>query len=236
MDLLYFLTRRLEFVQKLYECAVEPFEETLRKINAQEPPYVWNGDPERYYGDPPFLEEAQEAGDSVMVIGHWCLCMVEASLQAYLRDSISPIGAIRWNSSALRRRLGQISMKKKKASWFDKYRLLFFGELRIDWNKGPVSLKDLEQLNLTRNSLVHEISMLSFNVKRDRKHAEKYPTGLFTDDLWASIGMERIHVDRAKLELAIELVNDFCAWLEGIRCHYPRYVRAIDAGEPWPPA
>lgn len=98
-----------------------------------------------------------------------------------------------------------------------------------------VAIADLEQLNLTRNDLTHSIDIMSFNVKRDEKHAERFPIGLFTDDLWKGLDIERIRVDRAKLELAIRLVRDFCTWLDGIRCRFPQYVRAIKAGEPWPP-
>lgn len=38
MDLLYFLEKRLGFIQKVYDSAVSPFEETRRKIDAGEPP------------------------------------------------------------------------------------------------------------------------------------------------------------------------------------------------------
>jgi hypothetical protein len=61
-----------------------------------------------------------------------------------------------------------------------------------------------------------------------------FPIGLFTDDFWKGLDIERIRVDRVKLELEIRLVRDFCTWLEGIRCRYPEHIKAVDAGEPWP--
>jgi len=231
VDLLYFLDRRLAFVQKLYDSTVGPFEERKRQIDAGEPPYVYAGDPDDYDGDPPFLEKWQEADESVMVVGHWCLCMIQASLQTYLQDSISPYGSYWWKPATLMALLG----KKKGDSKFQRYRLLFRDHLGVDWEKGPVAIADLEQLNLTRNDLIHPIDLASLRVQRDEKHVERFPTGLFTDDLWKGLDIERIRVDRAKLELAIRLVTDFCTWLDGIRCRYPEYIRAVDAGEPWPP-
>jgi hypothetical protein len=138
---------------------------------------------------PPFLEEWQESDESVMVLGHWCLCMVQASLQTYLQDSISTYGFYWWKPSSLIARLSHI---KKADGTFQRYRLLFRDHLGIDWEKGPVAIADLEQLNLTRNNLIHPIDIMSFSVKRDEKHAEGFPIGLFIDDLWKGLDIERI--------------------------------------------
>lgn len=228
MDLLYFLKERLKFIQSLYDSTVSSFEEIKRKIEAGEPPYVDRRNPE-YADGPAFLEEWQDADDSAMVIGHWCLCMVQASIQAYLRDWISPLGAYWWDPKQLQAELG----RKKGDNWFERYRLLFL-DLGIDWQKGSVPLSKLEELNLTRNDLIHNIDMMSFNVQRDEKHVERYPTGLFTDDLWRELGSERLKVDRDNLAIAIRIVTDFCSWLEDIRCQYPKHKGAIAPIEPGP--
>ena len=99
MDLLHFLTRRLRFVQNLYDSAAATFEERKRQIEAGEPPYLDERDAEHCDGEPTYLAEWQETDDSVMVVGHWCLCMVLATLQTYLRDCISPFGSLWWDSS-----------------------------------------------------------------------------------------------------------------------------------------
>ena len=231
MDLLYFLTRRLEFIQRLYETAVAPFEETQRKINAAEEPYVPSFDPDDWSGDPPFLEEWQEADESIMVIGHWCLCMVQSALNIYLRDSISPIGWHWCDASVLSGLLGN----KKGKSKFERYRRLFLEDLDIDWAKGPVSLPDLEQLNLTRDDLIHNVDMMSLSVQRDEKHVERFPNGLFTDELWRGLDSDRVRIDKKQLAHACDLVRSFCAWIDGIRCSYPQYRKVIDAGQSWPP-
>jgi hypothetical protein len=230
LDLQYFLTRRLRFVQNLYDSSVGPFEEKKCQIEAGKPPYVDKRNPEDGDSEPPFLEEWQEADDSVMVVGHWCLCMVQASLVAYLKGCTSLGGSYWWDATQLEASLGA----KKGKNWFERYRLLFLDDLGIDWERGPVSLADLEQLNLTRDDLVHPIDIMSFSVARDEKHAQRFPSGLFVDDLWRGLGIERVRIDKDKLVLAIQLVTTFCVWLDGIRCQYPRYVKALTAGEPWP--
>ncbi len=89
--------------------------------------------------------------------------MVHASLQAYLRACIGSGGGRWWNFKRLRSEL----CKKQGKHNFENYRLLFLDDLGVDWNNGPVSLDELEQLNLTRNDLIHEVTMLSVSVKRD---------------------------------------------------------------------
>lgn len=225
MDLLYFLKERLRFIEQLYEGAISPFEETKRKIEAQEHPYIDNRDPE-YVSEPAFLSEWQQADDSIMVVGHWALCMVQASLKAYLQGCIGPTGSIWWRPKIL---LSLLASKKGK-SWFERYRLLFLEDLGIDWNTGPVPLSSLEQLNLTRDDLVHNGDLLNLSVERTEKHVERFPTGLFTDDLWKSLGSERLKVDKRNLHEAMKLVEKFCTWIDGIRCSFPKYVREAKGG------
>src|SRR5260370_26421546 len=227
MDLLYFLKSRLRFIEQLYDGAVPSFIETKRKIDAGEPHYVDNRNPEYYDGEPAFLSERQQAYDSVNVLGYWFLCAVQASLQAYLKAYVGPSGAYWWNAKRLEKKLRD---KPRKASWFEKYPLLFLDDLGIDWTSGPVSLDELEQLNLTGNDLNHNVDMMSLSVSRTREHAARFPDGLFTDELWTRDGMkffgiDTLKVDKEKLSLAIKLVEEFCAWLEGIRCRYPHYIK-----------
>ena len=216
MDLLHFAMQRLRFVQNLYESVVPSLEETKRQI------VVHNSD-----GDEEFLSEWEDADGAVIVVGYWCLCMVQATLQAYLRDCIAPVGSLHWNSSELRRRLEK---KSKRESSFHRYRLLFLEDLGVDWESGPISIKDLEQLNLTRNDIIHNVDMMEFSVKRLETHAERFPIGLFTEELWQDSGIELVRIDKDKLEVAIRLVVEFCTWLDGIRCGYPRYIKSIQNG------
>jgi hypothetical protein len=54
---------------------------------------------------------------------------------------------------------------------------------------------------------VHKTDIWSLSVERDEVHAQRFPTGLFTDELWTELGAERVRLDRAKPELAIRLVT-----------------------------
>lgn len=213
MDLMYFLSARLRFIETLWRSSVAPFQETKRKIEAGESPFVDTRRPEDY-DEPAFLAQWQEADESILVIGHWCFCMVQASLQAFLRDCIGPLGSLWWSHEELRASLGT----KKAASWFERYRLLFLEDLGIDWNQGPVPLSKLEQLNLTRNDLIHNVDTFTMAVERSDGHSEKFPTGLFVDEMWFGLSKDRIRIDKDKLQLASNLVLEFCGWLDRFRC------------------
>jgi hypothetical protein len=71
---------------------------------------------------------------------------------------------------------------------------------------------------------------MSLTVSRTKQHAERFPDGLFTDELWTRddlkmFGIDTLKVDKGKLSLAIKLTEEFCEWLEGIRCRYPQYIK-----------
>ncbi len=225
MDLLWFLHRRLAFIDRLYDQTTAPFQETLRKINAGEPPFVYAGDPDDVGSDPPFLEELQEASESIEVLGHWCLCMVYASLKAYLEEYVAEMARhFRKAFSDLPERLAS----KKAKSWFERYRLLFLDDMGIDWHKGPVKLDDLEHLNLARDDVTHNVDVMSIYAYQTEKHAKRYPKGLFIDDLWTRLNLGgRIRVGRDELSAALRMADDFCAWLEDIRNRYPAYVQSL---------
>jgi hypothetical protein len=113
---------------------------------------------------------------------------------------------------------------KTKKGWFDRYRLFFLENLRVDWNDGPVPLAELEQLNLTRNDFEHNVDVSTFVVKRDAQHAAKYPEGLFTDELWTPLGFSKLKIDRPGLDKAIHIVVDFCEYLERFQRRPPALV------------
>jgi hypothetical protein len=81
MDVLFFLKERTRFTRQFYETASEPFREIMRKIDAEEAPYVpgpleysEEGEPE-YSEEPPFLEERMRAETSVEYwVGHAFQC------------------------------------------------------------------------------------------------------------------------------------------------------------------
>jgi hypothetical protein len=227
MDVLYFLRRRLRFTSNLYDQATAPFRETIRKIEAQEPPYVDPRNPEDDdLSEPFFLEEYQEAGESIEVIGHWCLCMVYASFKAFLAEYMSEIARDYQGLGDLKEKLAA----RKNKNWFERYRLLFLEDMGIDWRKGPVKLSELEHLNLARDDVTHNVDVMSMYVYQTDRHAERYPKGLFVDEVWLNLNLGgRIKVGRDELTAGLGMVDDFCAWLEDIRVHYRAYLKAREA-------
>ena len=49
----------------------------------------------------------------------------------------------------------------------------------------------------TDNDLVHKTDMGSLSVGRDEAHAQRFPTGLFTDELGTELGAERVRQSEA---------------------------------------
>ena len=211
MDCIYFLRARLQLILKLYDSASEPFRTTKTKIEEGEYPFVDTRNPEDA-DEPAFLTEWQEADNSLDVLGKLCLCFVQGSLKAYLEERVNDIGRVFGiaTSENLKRRLAA-----KSGNWFQKYRLLFLEDLKIDWQRSPVPITDLEHLNLTRDDITHNVDLTTTYVGQTQKHAGRFPNGLFTDDLWAGMGMSGIiKVDAAKLRKAVEMVEQFCQFLE----------------------
>ncbi|MBA3914473.1 MAG: hypothetical protein H0X25_11650 [Acidobacteriales bacterium] len=225
MDLLWFLRRRLKFINRLYNQTTGQFYETMNNIQSGEPPFVDERNPEfDNMSDPPFLEEYQEAAESAEVIGHWCLCMVYGSLKAYLEAYIDEMSRDYVGLSDLRKCVAA----KKAKSWFGRYRIAFLEDISIDWAKGPVRLSELEHLNLSRDDVTHNIDVTSIYAYQTDKHAGRYPQGLFIDEEWAHLNLGgRIRLGPDELVAALTMVDEFCAWLEDIRLNYRGHVQAV---------
>jgi hypothetical protein len=86
MDIAYFLRERLKFIEHLYEQSMETFHETKRKIEAGEPPFVDQSNPEDYDGTPPFLNEWLQADECMASIGQWAVLLLSSALKEYLRE------------------------------------------------------------------------------------------------------------------------------------------------------
>lgn len=215
MDILWFLRRRLLSAITIYDEASAPFIEKMRKIEANEEPFADNRDP--FYQDvtePAFLEEFLAANEAVEVLGHWCLLMIHASLQAYLREYVALASRLHRDSPDISKMLNGTGGR----NWFEKYRLLFNGAFRIDWEKGPTKLTDIEQINLTRDDLIHNVDVATNLVYRTKAHSDRFPASLFTDEIWEQLGIgSKIKIGRDQLTKARQIVDEFCAWLDAQR-------------------
>jgi len=230
MDILWFLKQRLQFIDRLYDDTTAPFRDKMHKIEKGEPPYKDERDPERDdVSEPAFLEEWQGANEAIEVVGYWCLNMIQGSLKAFLEEYVDDMANYYRPLSKAKEELA----RTKAPSWFERYRLLFLNFLHIDWERGPVSIKDLEQINLTRDDLIHNVNVTTHAVYQSEKHAIRYPKGLFTDDVWATLGLAgKIKVGRDQLTHALGLLEAFCSWLEEIRVNYIAHRKALAEAEP----
>lgn len=212
MDVLFFLKQRTNFIQKFYHNAALPFEETKRKIEAKEEPYI---PPYSENSEPPFLEEWIEAEESLDVLGHTCISMLAASLQLYLKT---------WDME-LALKCGAIYKAEFKDGWINGYRVCFREQLGIRWKEGPTDLHLLEEIVLARNRAQHPESIARDGITYSKSDAKKLPKIFFVDNIDMQIlslagGIEgswiiapTLRVTAEKLYTAITEVERFCDWL-----------------------
>lgn len=91
MDILAGLRDKLRFIERHYAAASEPFREIKRKINAGEEPFEPPSfGPETATDfDPPFLDEWQEATESINIEGQAALKLVHGALHKYLSSFVN---------------------------------------------------------------------------------------------------------------------------------------------------
>jgi hypothetical protein len=227
MDLLSFLRRRLDFVSHLHDGAISPFVEKEGKIEAGEEPYEDLRNAE--FGDvsePPFLDEWLEAHESCEIIGMWGLCMVQQALKSYLEEYLAQLQSDYYRKHP---KFGDLVSQKRAPGWFERYRLFFLEDLKVDWHQSGVNLDDLEHLNLTRNDFTHNVDLRDTGTYQIKAHAERFPKGMFVDQLWgeSKIMGGRLRVDRETLKHAIQIVLTFCEYLEGIRTRWMDHIRSF---------
>ena len=210
MDLLRGLREKLGFIKSMHQQATAKFVEKKRQIENSEgdfDSYGW--DPDSWDGTPPFLEEWQEADESINLMGQACLSLVQSALKEYLDGCV-----------ALTSRKPQ---RKGNENWFDAYRRFFDEQLGIDWRKSPVPLDSLEEINLARNDAQHTGREFGMTRYRDARHQERFPSGIFADAMFTTMA-ERLpffpvplKVTAHGLNEAIRRVSDFCTFLDGRR-------------------
>ena len=225
MDVLFFLKDRTRLIRKFYEHAASPFNEIIRKIEAEEEPYV---PPYSEDGEPPFLSEWIDADELREVTARCCLSMLSASLQLYFRT---------WE-----RDLGLNCGKAFKAEFKNEgivggYRACLASCTGIDWSQCPADLEIIEQVVLARNRDQHPESITSVRVAHAERDRQRFPRPFFMSEHEAALFEEgdeptlfmspSVHVSRDKLMTAIEQVERLCEWLEEkmFDAKYPARVR-----------
>jgi hypothetical protein len=217
MDILFFLGRRLDFIQRFYDTAAGPFETTKRKIEVGEEPYVPRYQPGDYDGFE-YEIEWQEAEGSLRVLGQCCLVLVAKALQDYLREFIV-------------REAGDLAgaLKPYEGNWLEKYCAFLGDRSGFDWAQSPVARDRIEQINLCRIDIVHDPDIDRTSPRQSEDHFRKYPVSLFADELELVALVEpggkpefpsTINVTRAGLAAATEDVRRFCTFVEEQRTHW----------------
>lgn len=211
MDILAGLKEKLRLIEKFYEASSAPFRETMRKIDQGEPPFAPPYfDPEGYGSDePPFLEEWQEADDGLNIIGQAALSLIQSALREYLDGFIF------------------VSKEKNPAgtgNWFRRYQAFFLETYGIDWESGPMSPAQIEEINFARNDIQHSGQEFGMTRRQNKEHSRRFPEGIFIHEIDKAIAREsamewqsRIYVTQENLQEAVQRVERFCEFLDGKR-------------------
>lgn len=212
MDVLYFLKERTRLIRQYYETAAQPFNEVIRKIEAEEAPYVppYSEDPE-----PAFLREWIEADELLEVTGRVCISMLATSLQLYFKTWEHELG---------------LNCRKEFRSVFDKegwvrgYRMCLTNRVGINWERCPAEFAIIEQVVLARNRDQHPEHITTVRVTHSAHDRRLYPRPFFMDEREAALLSEddephrflapALRVSRDRLMEAIEQVECLCGWLE----------------------
>ena len=212
MDVLFFLKERTRLIRQYYVHAASPFNEIIRKIEAEEEPYV---PPYSEDGEPPFISEWIDADELREVAGRCCLSMLSASLQLYFKTWECELGL----------NCGEdFQSEFKKKGLVGGYRTCLAARAGIDWSECPADLEIIEQVVLARNRDQHPENITSVRVTHAEKDRQRYPRPFFMSELEAALFEEgdeparfmspSVHVSRDKLMTAIEQVGYLCEWLE----------------------
>lgn len=214
MDVSFFLKMRTQFLRQLYDNATAPFFDRIRKIEAEEEPFV---PPYSEDEEPPFLAEWQEAQESIHVLGISCVSLLASALHLYLKT---------WEKE-LRIPARESFKKEFKRGWTYGYKAYFRENVDIDWDLSGCDLRLLEELVLARNRAQHPENILRHTAEYGADDLKKIPKPFFASkrqlevmesltnesgEFW--FGVSSIHVTPAKFHDAVTQVDVFCDWLE----------------------
>jgi len=210
MDILTGLREKLEFIERFYYGALPEFVVTKRKIENHEVPFVPREfDPDHDWDtDPPFLNEWQDADDSINLVGQAALSLVQTSLREYLDAFVWLCGS---------------KPPAGKGDWFARYKGFFLEEYDIDWDAGPVPPAEIEEINLARNDIQHTGQIFGLTRRQSKEHRRRFPAGIFAHEIDRQmyVGREdaelRIYVTEENLHQAIRRVCRFCEYLDAQR-------------------
>lgn len=210
----WFLRYRADFIRNYYDTAAEPFETIKRKIEAEEPPYV---PPYFEDGEPPFLEEFDNADTALNVLGQSCVSLLSDTLKLFFED---------WSSTVVRFELDDRERPiLKKEGFVAAYRAALGEIYQTDWSDCPVRFDVIEQVVLARNRSQHGGSLMTLRVTHDPRTLDRHPRPHFArpeeakawtggDGPWSRYVAPAVSVSRASLFSAIDEIEALADWLD----------------------
>jgi hypothetical protein len=214
LDVDFFLKERTAFIKHYFDEAAAPFIETMRKIEAEEPPFEPPYfDPETMTEEPAFLEEWLRAQTGLEVVGQTCVSMLSESLKIFFVTH-EKIAGLDCEKSC-----GQNVFNK---GFIRGYRTCF-AKNGVNWSQCPANFSILEQVVLARNASQHATSIISTRVSHNVRALRKHPSPLFVSSYEKSLLASRggswlmapaVHVTRNALHQAIDEVEKLAEWLE----------------------
>ncbi len=171
----------------------------------------YNNPPYSEDGEPVFLTEWLEANDAYNSVGLASLSMLSSAVQLYLSCWADRIER---SDTPLKR--------QGKKGWLHAYKKIT-EDFGVDYSNCPVKFEIIEQIVLARNRTQHEEDITSNCVKHCEKDLSQHPSPHFVSDLdrkgllnddnswWM---MPQVHIDKEKLDIAVQTIEEFCHCLE----------------------
>ena len=198
------LNNQLRFIKSFYLTAEPAFRTLVQKHNP-----LSVSDEIR----PVEEEKWQQAMKGLEVLGLCSLSLVSKAIQDYLRDFI-----MSKNGKPL----------KKSGSWFDRDCKFLEENTSFRWDDSPVTRDQIEQINLCRNSFMHDPAIDRSQPVKDQRHFEKYQVSRFDDcldravrDAFTQLSGEDspnvpgpLTVNRIKLFKALGDARTFCEFID----------------------
>ena len=210
MDIFWFLKHRTAFIRSFYKRASQPFVDTKEQINNSAPPF--DKPPFDESGDPPYLEEWQDAEDALEVLGQMCLSCLTTALQLYLRETVGKV----------RQRVGANAtvppLQQKRG--FAGYET-WFGNFDIQFQCARANIQLIREIISTRNLIQHPESIALMHAhqrdadhKRFRRPFFAHPIEKAIADRAPQFEPRLLWIGSEALTTAVDEVERFCQWLE----------------------
>lgn len=215
MNVRYFLLWRLHFIRQFYVESSAPYNERIRKIESEDPPFVAQHDEGE---EPAYLANWMEADESLQVLAYSCISMLAAALHLYFETWVNMSGSPVSDET-----------KKtvfKKDGWLVGYQAHFLQKYKIDFSQSSANLELLKEVILARNVIEHPPSISNMRTQLSAADLKglKHPFFVDKDEVtllrstpeieFAWLAPPTLHVTGTQLVQAISEVECLVNWFE----------------------